>query len=79
MPPVGNIHQQAHELKVIIASESDLEWAVEHSGLVGEECKLYLQPEWSNREKMLPVCIEFVKENPSWGVSLQAHKYMRIP
>lgn len=79
MPPVGKIHQEAHELKVIIASEADLEWAVEHSGLVREECKLYLQPEWSNREKMLPVCIEFAKENPSWGISLQAHKYMRIP
>ena len=79
MPPVGDIHQQAHELKVIIAREQDLEWAVEHSGLVSEACKLYLQPEWSNREKMLPVCIDFAKENPSWGISLQAHKYMRIP
>lgn len=79
MPPVGDIHQQAHELKVIIANEQDLEWAVEHSGLVSDMCKLYLQPEWSNRESMLPVCIDFAKENPAWAISLQAHKYMRIP
>lgn len=79
MPPVGDIHIKAHELKVIIADETDLEWAVEHSGLVNEECKLFLQPEWSNREKILPVIIEFAKENPSWAISLQAHKYMHIP
>ena len=79
MPPVGDIHQQAHELKIIISAVEDFEWAIEHSGLVSDECKLFLQPEWSVREKMLPVIIEFVKENPSWQISLQAHKYMHIP
>jgi 7-carboxy-7-deazaguanine synthase len=79
MPPVGDIHMKADELKVIIADETDLEWAIEHSGQVGESCKLYLQPEWSRRETMLPQVIEFVKDNPAWAVSLQAHKYMRIP
>lgn len=79
MPPVGNIHVEAHELKVIIADESDLEWAIEHAGLVSDDCKLFLQPEWSNREKMMPLIIEFAKENPSWAVSLQTHKYMHIP
>jgi 7-carboxy-7-deazaguanine synthase len=79
MPPVGDIHLKADELKVIIAEEPDLEWAVEHSGLVSDTCRLYLQPEWSRREIMLPLIIEFAKENPAWGVSLQAHKYMRIP
>lgn len=79
MHPVGDIHKKAHELKVIIAKESDLGWAVEHAGRVSDSCKLYLQPEWSAREKILPVCIEFAKEHPEWGISLQAHKYMHIP
>ncbi len=79
MPPVGDIHQLAHELKVIITGKEDLEWAIEHSGLVNDNCKLYLQPEWSVREEVLPIIIDFVKENPSWQVSIQAHKYMHIP
>jgi len=79
MPPVGDIHQRAHELKMIIAAEDDFEWAIEHSAHVSDNCKLFLQPEWSVRETMLPIIIEFVKENPSWQVSLQAHKYMHIP
>ncbi|MDA3824297.1 MAG: 7-carboxy-7-deazaguanine synthase QueE [Bacteroidales bacterium] len=79
IPPIGDIHQKAHELKVIITSEEDLDWAVEKSCVVSDTCKLFLQPEWSRREEILPVIIEFAKENPSWGISLQAHKYMHIP
>ncbi|MFC2090104.1 7-carboxy-7-deazaguanine synthase QueE [Bacteroidota bacterium] len=79
LPPVASIHESAHELKVIIADESDIEWAIEHSGLVSDSCKLFLQPEWSNRENILPLIIEFAMEHPAWSISLQAHKYMHIP
>jgi len=78
-PPVEGLHSVAHELKVIIAEEKDLEWAVENGNRVGETCFRYLQPEWSRRESILPVIIRFVMEHPSWMISLQSHKYMRIP
>jgi len=78
-PPVEEIYKHAHELKVIIALEEDLDWAVENSHKVHGDCKLYLQPEWSQRETILPVIIEFVKQHPRWMISLQSHKYMRIP
>ena len=78
-PPVEEFYKRAHELKVIIASEEDLDWAIENGERVGTGCKLYLQPEWSQREAILPVIIEFAKENPQWMISLQSHKYMRIP
>ncbi len=79
MPPKGDIYQLAHELKVIIAEPGDLEWAVENGNKVGSECKLYLQPEWSRRETILPLVIDFVKEHTRWMISLQSHKYMHIP
>lgn len=78
-PPVEELFGMAHELKVIIASEEDFAWAIENGSRVGEGCKLFLQPEWSRREAILPPIIEFVKNNPHWMISLQAHKYMRIP
>jgi len=78
-PPVGRIHKVAHELKVIISSEEDISWAIENGDKVDPGCKLYLQPEWSKRETILPMVIEFVKNNPRWMISLQSHKYMRIP
>jgi organic radical activating enzyme len=79
MPPEGKIFREAHELKVIIAREADLEWALENASKVSPECKLYLQPEWSQRELILPRIIEFAKNQPRWMISLQSHKYMRIP
>ncbi len=78
-PPVAPIFEAADELKVIIASQEDLEWAVKNAKRVGEHCKLYLQPEWSRRESMLPLIIQYVQDHPRWMVSLQSHKYMRIP
>jgi organic radical activating enzyme len=78
-PPVTSMFEKAHELKVIIASEEDLEWAVANASRVAPLCKLYLQPEWSRREQIFPLIIEFSKRNPRWMISIQSHKYMRIP
>jgi len=78
-PPLEAIFQVADELKVIISSGEDMEWAVENAGKVGDLCKLYLQPEWSRREEILPLIIDFSKQNPRWMISLQSHKYMHIP
>ncbi len=79
MPPDPEIYLMADELKMIISKPDDFEWAVENSGLVSEHCILYLQPEWSVYSAMMPSIVEFIKENPSWKISLQAHKFMRIP
>ncbi len=78
-PPLTSMFENAQELKVIIASEEDLEWALANASRVAPLCKLYLQPEWSRRELILPLIIEFSKKNPRWMISIQSHKYMRIP
>jgi organic radical activating enzyme len=77
--PRKDILLAAHELKVIVFNQSDFEWALEHAKYVNIDCKLYVQPEWSKADKVLPSIIDFVKENPKWQVSLQTHKYMHIP
>ncbi len=78
-PAKGEILERADELKMIISSEEDLDWARKNESLVREQCKLFLQPEWSRRDAILPVIIRYVMENPHWMISLQAHKYMKIP
>ncbi|MFP4555624.1 MAG: 7-carboxy-7-deazaguanine synthase QueE [Bacteroidales bacterium] len=77
--PVNGIHMKADELKVIISTHNDIEWAEINAKKVKTTCKLYLQPEWSNYNEVTPWLVEYVKENPKWQVSLQAHKFMRIP
>ncbi len=77
--PRPDILPKAGELKVIVFNKSDFEWAEEHAKDLPEHIKLYLQPEWSKSEQMLPLIVEYVKENPKWQISLQTHKYLNIP
>ncbi|MGD9978314.1 MAG: 7-carboxy-7-deazaguanine synthase QueE [Bacteroidales bacterium] len=78
-PPVDSIHMKADELKVIVARPNDLNWAEENASLVKSGCLLFLQPEWSVREKIVPVIVDYIMQNPQWRISLQAHKFMHIP
>jgi len=78
-PPKANIFQQADELKVIIQDENDIAWAEKNASLVKASCLLFLQPEWSNHAQITPVIIDYVKLNKRWRISLQAHKFMKIP
>jgi 7-carboxy-7-deazaguanine synthase len=77
--PADEAYQKANELKVVIFHESDLAWAEEHASKVDRNCMLYLQPEWSRQERILPQIIDYVKSNPKWRISLQTHKFMQIP
>ena len=77
--PKDGIYKVADELKMIINSKSDFKFAEEQAEKVSEDCILYLQPEWSKREKMIPLMVDYVMKNPKWKVSLQTHKYLNIP
>lgn len=78
-PPVEEFYKVAHELKVIVYNQNDLKWAEEHASKVNDDCVLFLQPEWSRRDKMTPILTEYVMNNPKWRLSLQTHKYIGIP
>jgi 7-carboxy-7-deazaguanine synthase len=69
----------ADELKVVIFDDSDFEFANKWKSTVSKKCKLLLQPEFSQFEKMTPKMVDFVKNNPEWNISLQSHKYLDIP
>ena len=77
--PLQEIYQKANELKMIIHNKNDFKFAEEQASKVNEKCELFLQPEWSNREKMTPQIVNYVMENPKWKISLQTHKYLNIP
>jgi len=79
MPPKSENYSKAHELKVIVYNKDDFRWAEENAALVNENCILFLQPEWSKSQEMMPLIVDYVMANPRWNVSLQTHKYMHIP
>lgn len=78
-PPLPELLQRADELKIIIETEEDFQWAEDNAALVAAKCKLWLQPEWKRSQQMMPVIVDYILEYPKWNMSLQSHKYMRIP
>jgi 7-carboxy-7-deazaguanine synthase len=77
--PAEEVYKAANELKVIVFNNDDFRFAEEQTAKVNENCILYLQPEWSKREKMIPLIVDYVMQNPKWKISLQTHKYLNIP
>jgi organic radical activating enzyme len=77
--PCEEAYQLANELKIVINHASDIAWAEKHAEKVKPSCKLYLQPEWSKSDSLMPLIIEYVKSNNKWRISLQTHKFMHIP
>jgi organic radical activating enzyme len=77
--PLEEILDKANELKIIIFNKSDFQWAEKYAAKVSSDCKLYLQPEWSKSQKVTPLIIDYIKENPKWELSLQIHKYIHVP
>ena len=77
--PTQTVYDNADELKVIIHNKHDFMFAEEQAEKVNSKAILFLQPEWSKKEEMTPLIVDYVMNNPKWRVSLQTHKYLNIP
>jgi organic radical activating enzyme len=77
--PLDNVLAKADELKVIVFNKSDFAWAEDHKSKVPASCKLFIQPEFSVFDKVMPEIIVYAKQNNEWSISLQTHKIMHIP
>ena len=77
--PLEEVYKEADELKIIIFNKSDFKFAEEQASKVGSNCELFLQPEWSRKDKMTELIVDYVMKKPKWKISLQTHKYLNIP
>lgn len=77
--PTQSVYDNAHELKVIIHNKHDFLFAEEQAEKVNNNAILFLQPEWSKKDDMTPLIVDYVMKNPKWRISLQTHKYLNIP
>lgn len=78
-PPLLENIGSANELKVIIQQSEDFDFAEKFAALVSKDCKLLLQPEWSKYQKNIQLIVDYILQHPKWSISIQAHKFMRIP
>ena len=77
--PLPESVKAADELKVVVFNKSDFDWANSFVNDLAADCKKYLQPEWEKSDAMTPLVIEYMKQNPSWELSAQLHKYIQVP
>lgn len=74
-PPQPVILEQCHELKVVISSVADFEFAEQMAAR--SPCQhRYLQPGWG--KSMEQQITEYIQSHPHWRLSLQTHKYLKI-
>ena len=78
-PPQSQVLRAADELKAVISGEDDFEWAEKCRAEAKDGCLPFLQAEWTHRDRVMPVIIDYVKRHPMWRISLQTHKFMNIP
>ncbi len=75
--PDPGIGDRVDELKVVITSAQDLEWALAQAQLVSQRAVKFVQPEWSTPATM-DLAVEFVRYHPDWRISLQTHKFLGV-
>lgn len=75
--PLDEIFPYVDELKVVVLTNKDLEWAEKNAAKCPEKTRLMLQPEWS-RESSRRLIVDYVKEHPKWQISIQTHKHLGV-
>ena len=75
--PHASIYPRVNELKVVIATPKDLQWAEEQATKVPPGSLKYLQPEWNSPESQ-PLIFDYVLQHPQWRISLQTHKFLGV-
>ncbi len=78
-PPLQDIYKFANELKIIINDISDFDWAEYCAEKVEHKCRLYMQPEWSNHKTNADRIVKYIKDKTKWRISIQIHKFLKIP
>lgn len=70
------IKNKVSEYKYVIEKGFDLSLLSRHDN---DECVLSLSPEFNDFDDNLKTIFEYIKEKPRWKISLQTHKFMKIP
>lgn len=76
--PMDENFPYVDELKVVVLKNKDIEWAELNAQKCPPETRLLLQPEWETPGS-IKLIVDYVKQNPQWGISLQTHKFINVP
>lgn len=67
--------QRANEVKLVIATGDELAL---YQPYFRQDCPVYLQPEWNQRDRALPTILKLLQQNPTYRLSVQLHKFIGV-
>jgi len=76
-PVVSGMWHRADEVKLVIETGEELEFYQSHLAELGE-IPVFLQPEWTRRDRTLPLVLDLLKRFPRYRLSVQLHKYIGV-
>lgn len=71
-----NALERASEFKYVVDAGFDWKLLDRHRET---KARLSLSPEFNDFENNVKEILNYIKENPSWRISLQTHKWIRVP
>ncbi|MGB3403309.1 MAG: 7-carboxy-7-deazaguanine synthase QueE [Microcoleaceae cyanobacterium] len=77
-PVVETLWQRANEIKLVIATGSELEFYYPYLS-PQISTPVFLQPEWTKIDQTLPFVLKLLQKYPQYRLSLQLHKYVGVP
>lgn len=69
--------QRADEIKLIISTGEEVEFYQPYLKELSHR-PVFLQPEWSARDRAIPIILKLLQQYPNYRLSLQTHKYIGV-
>lgn len=77
-PVVPFMWKRASEIKLVIETGTELEFYAQYLEL-NPQIPVFLQPEWTQRDRTFPLVLDLLKQLPHYRLSVQLHKYLKVP
>ena len=74
---ISDLWHRANEVKLIISDGTELEFYRDFLALVQGD--IFLQPEWSDYQRTLPLTLQLLQRYPQYRLSIQLHKLIGVP
>ncbi|MEG4854795.1 7-carboxy-7-deazaguanine synthase QueE [Microcoleus sp. B5-D4] len=68
---------RANEIKLVVSTGEEVDFYHKHLAS-NVNIPVFLQPEWNSKVSGIPIILEVLKQNPSYRLSLQTHKFIGV-
>ena len=68
---------RANEIKLVVSTGEEVEFYHKYLA-ISVDIPVFLQPEWDSKDAAIPIILELLKQNPSYRLSLQTHKFIGV-